>query len=78
MNPTEVVVNFHTLQLLEDVNWQLTSIFNQTLIFCTSVKSTRVVDCLAQWVSNHALDRNIVDKGQLPLRPSLKLDDLVS
>ena len=54
-----MVVNVLSSHELEDVSWQMATIVNQTLLFCTSLEFIRftyiprewnkVVDCLAKW-----------------------------
>ena len=61
-----MVVTLLTLQLLEDVSWQLAFVVNHTLLFCTSLEFVsfnyiprewnKVVDCLAKWAYDHVQD----------------------
>ncbi|XP_059067440.1 uncharacterized protein LOC131858265 [Cryptomeria japonica] len=84
---SQVVVNLLNKWTLDDVSWHLASVVKQILNLCASLDSItfnhiprewdRVADCLAKWASDHMQNWNIVDRGQLPLDLSQKLDHLV-
>ena len=78
-------------QDLEDVSWQLATIVNQIILFCSSFEFirftyiphewNRVADCLAKWASSQDLSwniMNIMDRGQLSAEMVQEFDELVA